>query len=111
MWLLPGRPDHVGGGTAQAEAQEIKKHPGVTNAFIVEGTGKPTEVMPGVAILAKSTWAAFSAKKQLKVEWDESNASKDSWSRSVAQAICNAIFAATGQRVRTLPLELDGYCV
>jgi isoquinoline 1-oxidoreductase beta subunit len=76
----------VGGKVLSANLDEIKKLPGVTNAFIVEGTGKPTEVMPGVAILAKSTWAAFSAKKQLKVEWDETNASKDSWSKSVAQA-------------------------
>jgi isoquinoline 1-oxidoreductase subunit beta len=76
----------VGGKVASANLEEIKKLPGVTNAFIVEGTGKPTEVMPGVAILAKSTWAAFSARQQLKIEWDESNASKDSWSKSVAQA-------------------------
>jgi isoquinoline 1-oxidoreductase subunit beta len=76
----------VGGKVVSANLDEIKKLPGVTNAFIVEGTGKPTEVMPGVAILAKSTWAAFSAKKKLKVEWDESNASKDSWTKAVTQA-------------------------
>ena len=76
----------VGGKVISANLDEIKKLPGVTNAFIVEGTGKPTEVMPGVAILAKSTWQAFSAKKKLKVEWDESNASKDSWTKHVAQA-------------------------
>ena len=76
----------VGGKVVSANLDEIKKLPGVTNAFIVEGTGKPTEVMPGVAILAKSTWAAFSARKKLKVEWDETNASKDSWTGSVAKA-------------------------
>ena len=42
--------------------------------------------MPGVAILANSTWAAMSARKKLKVDWDESTASKDSWSAAVAQA-------------------------
>lgn len=76
----------VGGKVKSANLDEIKKLPGVTDAFIVEGTGKPTEVMPGVAIIATSTWAAFSAKRKLKVEWDESQASKDSWSQSVAKA-------------------------
>lgn len=76
----------VGGKVREANLEEIKKLPGVTNAFIVEGTGKPTEVMPGVAILAKSTYAAISAKRQLKVTWDESAASKDSWSKAVDQA-------------------------
>ncbi len=76
----------VGGKPRSVNLDEIKKLPGVTNAFIVEGTGKPTEVMPGVAILANSTWAAMSARKKLKVDWDESTASKDSWSAAVAQA-------------------------
>lgn len=76
----------VGGKVKSFNVDEIKSLPGVTNAFIVEGTGKPTEVMPGVAIIATSTWAAISAKRRLKIEWDESNASKDSWSQSIAQA-------------------------
>ena len=58
----------VGGKVKEANLEEIKKFPGVTNAFVVEGNGKPTEVMPGVAILANSTWAAFSAKRALKID-------------------------------------------
>jgi isoquinoline 1-oxidoreductase subunit beta len=76
----------VGGKVSEANLDEIKKLPGVTNAFVVEGTGKPTEVMPGVAILANSTWAAISARRQLKVTWDESTASKDSWTSAAAEA-------------------------
>jgi isoquinoline 1-oxidoreductase beta subunit len=76
----------VGGKVKEANLDEIRKLPGVTNAFVVAGTGKPTEVMPGVAILATSTWAAFNARRQLKVTWDESNASKDSWSKAVSEA-------------------------
>lgn len=76
----------VGGKVAEANLEEIKKLPGVTQAFVINGTGKPTEVMPGVAILAKSTWAAFSARNKLQVKWDESAASKDSWAAYVAQA-------------------------
>jgi len=51
----------------------------VVDAFILEGTGNIAEVIPGVAIVANNTWAAFSAKKKLKVVWDETDASKDSW--------------------------------
>jgi isoquinoline 1-oxidoreductase beta subunit len=76
----------VGGKVKSANLDEIKRLPGVTDAFVVESTGKPTEVMPGVAIIAKSTWAALSAKRRLKIEWDESEAAKDSWSHSVARA-------------------------
>ncbi len=76
----------VGGKVRTANLDEIKKMPGVENAFIVEGTGKVNEVMPGVAIIARSTWAAFNAKRALKISWDESNASKDSWSKFVADA-------------------------
>ena len=76
----------VGGKVRTANLDEIKKMPGVENAFLVEGTGKVNEVMPGVAIIARSTWAAFNAKRALKISWDESNASKDSWSKFVADA-------------------------
>jgi isoquinoline 1-oxidoreductase beta subunit len=76
----------VGGTVRSANLDEVSKLPGVTHAFVVTGTGKPTEVMSGVAIVANSTWAAMSARRQLKVDWDESNASKDSWSDAAAQA-------------------------
>ena len=74
-------------GKAQsANLDEIKKLPGVKDAFIVEGTGKPSEMLSGVAIIAKNTWAALSARRKLKITWDESGASKDSWTGYVAQA-------------------------
>jgi isoquinoline 1-oxidoreductase beta subunit len=76
----------VGGKVHEANLDEVRKLPGVKQAFIVNGTGKPTEVMSGVAILATSTWAAMSARRQLKVTWDESTASKDSWTSYVEQA-------------------------
>jgi isoquinoline 1-oxidoreductase beta subunit len=75
-----------GGKVRSANLDEIRKLPGVTQAFIVAGTGKPTEVMSGVAILANSTYAAISAKRKLKVTWDESGAAKDSWTKAAAEA-------------------------
>ena len=66
----------VGGKVASANLDEIRKLPGVVDAFVLEGTNKVSEVMPGVAIVADNTWAAFSAKKKLKITWDETSASK-----------------------------------
>jgi len=68
-----------GGKVARANLDDIKKMPGVKDAFVLEGNGRVSELMPGVAIVATSTWAAIKAKRALKVTWDESAASKDSW--------------------------------
>lgn len=76
----------VGGKIKSANLDEIKKMPGIVDAFTLEGTGTPLEVMPGVAIIAKSTWDAFRAKAALKIEWDESAASKDSLTQAAAKA-------------------------
>jgi isoquinoline 1-oxidoreductase beta subunit len=76
----------VGGRVAEANLDEIKSLPGVYDAFILEGNDEVTELMPGVAILANSTWAAISARRKLKVSWDKSTASSDSWSDAVKKA-------------------------
>jgi isoquinoline 1-oxidoreductase beta subunit len=66
------------GKPVSANLEEIKKLPGVRHAFLVQGTVKPVPVLgfevglePGVAIVADSWWQAQSARKQLKVTWDE----------------------------------------
>lgn len=76
----------VGGHLVSANLDQIKSLKGVKDAFILEGNGKTDELMPGVAIVATSTWAAFKAKRALEIVWDESDASKDSWSAFTAQA-------------------------
>ena len=74
------------GAVKSFNSKEIKNLPGVLDAFSLEGNGNPMELMPGVAIVADSTWAAIAAKRRLKVDWDESKAAKDSWSDARAQA-------------------------
>jgi isoquinoline 1-oxidoreductase beta subunit len=76
----------VGGRVAEANLEEVKALPGVKDAFVLEGNGNVAQVMPGVAIVATSTWGAFSARRQLRVRWDESAASNDSWKQSLARA-------------------------
>ncbi len=61
-----------GGKVIRANLDEIKSLPGVKDAFVLEGTNNVSGLQPGVAIIATSTWAAFSAKQKLQVTWDES---------------------------------------
>ena len=68
----------AGGKVRSFNVDEIKAERGVLDAFALNGTGLSVEVMPGVAIIAKDTWSAFQAKEKLKVDWDLSEASKDS---------------------------------
>ncbi len=75
-----------GGKVVSANLEEIKAMPGIKDAFLVEGSGKPRELLDGVAIVGTSTWAVFSARRKLRVEWDESEASKDNWDEIVAKA-------------------------
>jgi isoquinoline 1-oxidoreductase beta subunit len=75
----------VGGEVKSADLDEIKKMPGVVDAFVLDGTGTQAEVMPGVGS-SRSTWEAFKAKAALNVEWDESTASKDSLTQAAAKA-------------------------
>ncbi len=75
-----------GGSVKSANLDAVKALPGVSDAFILAGNGEVTELLPGVAIIANSTWAAFSARKTLQVEWDESSAAKDDWQAKVKEA-------------------------
>ena len=76
----------VGGKPISFNEAQIKKMPGVKDAFMIEGTGVVMEAMPAVVIIGDSTWAVFNAKNALRVVWDESSASKDSWTKLTAQA-------------------------
>ena len=76
----------IGGKVVSANLDHIKTMPGVKDAFVLEGNGVASDVMPGVAIVADSTWNAFKAKAALQITWDESKASKDSWTKLQADA-------------------------
>ena len=75
-----------GGKVVSANLDQIKSMPGVRDAFIIEGKGNVRELVPGVAIVADSTWNALSARKQLKVVWDEGKVAGESWDAFVTQA-------------------------
>ncbi len=75
-----------GGKVASSNISEITELNGVLTVFVLEGNGIAQELMPGVAIVAENTWAAFEAKRRLKVEWYETDAASDSWQAALAQA-------------------------
>ncbi|NOV29723.1 molybdopterin cofactor-binding domain-containing protein [Methylomonas sp. ZR1] len=75
-----------GGKVVSANLDKIKTLPGVKHAFIVEGGTSLKGLLPGVAIVADSTWAAFTARKQLEVVWDEGPAAAQSWAGFSAKA-------------------------
>jgi isoquinoline 1-oxidoreductase subunit beta len=87
----------VGGKVIRANVDEIKKMAGVTDAFIVEGNGNYKELSSGVAIVGTNTWSVFQAKSKLKISWDETDASKDSWSNLVTRA--NQVRHAQGEEL------------
>lgn len=85
------------GRVVGANLDHIKSLPGIVDAFIVEGNDDVTELLDGVAIVARSTWQAFKAKQQLEVDWDTSKASKDDDQEIFARA----------QAVAAAPWPLD----
>jgi isoquinoline 1-oxidoreductase beta subunit len=67
-----------GGKVVSSNIDEIKKLPGVKNAFVVTRPDITDTVLPGdpglengIAILAETWWHAQSARKKLQVNWDE----------------------------------------
>ncbi|MDP2393288.1 MAG: molybdopterin-dependent oxidoreductase [Methylococcaceae bacterium] len=75
-----------GSKVISANLDKIKSLPGVKHAFVIEGGADLKGLLPGVAIVADSTWSAFSARKQLEVIWDEGQAATQSWSGFSAKA-------------------------
>ncbi|HET6982487.1 MAG TPA: molybdopterin cofactor-binding domain-containing protein [Myxococcaceae bacterium] len=75
-----------GGKVKSANLEEIRRMPGVRKAFVVEGSTTQNEFLSGVAIVADSWWQAQTARKALKVTWDEGETAKQGTSVFDAQA-------------------------
>jgi len=87
-----------GGKAVSANLDEIKKLQGVRHAFIVAapapaaggrgggGFGGPAGPASGVAIVADNWWLAQSARRSLKVTWDEGPVATQSSTGYAAQA-------------------------
>ncbi len=59
------------GKALSANIDEVKATPGVQQVFLVEGNDQVGGLSSGVAIVADSWWAARTARRKLRVVWDE----------------------------------------
>jgi isoquinoline 1-oxidoreductase subunit beta len=91
-----------GGKVKSANLDAIKKEPGVTHAFVVEGGTALTGLLGGVAIVGTNWWMVQQARKKLIVTWDEGPTATQS----------SAGFAAKAAELSILPphrsLRKDG---
>jgi isoquinoline 1-oxidoreductase beta subunit len=72
-----------GGTVVSANVDEVRKRPGVRDAFVLDGIEGLT---PGVAIVADSTWNAFSAGEALSVQWNAGPVATQSSAEMARQA-------------------------
>jgi isoquinoline 1-oxidoreductase beta subunit len=85
-----------GGTVVSANLDAVKARPGVRDAFVLDGIdGLPS----GVAIVADSTWTAFSATNALQVQWNEGAAV----SQNSVEMAKQAEILATAAPVPALP--------
>lgn len=74
--LLPGmlyatyeKAPVVAAKVASADLAAARTFKGVRNAFIVEGTSNVDGLLPGVAVVADTWWAAMKGRQRLNIKW------------------------------------------
>jgi len=101
-----------GGKVVSANIDEIKKMPGIVNAFVIERPDITDTVIPGdpglengIAIIADTWWQAQQARKKLVVKWDEGSRATHT---SVAYAAkAEELSKATPQRTLRSDGDID----
>ena len=61
---------YYGGKVKSVDDSAALKIAGVEQVIKLDAAENPTMMVPGVAVIAKNTWAAFKGRKALKIEWE-----------------------------------------
>jgi len=88
------------GRVASVDDAAALKVPGVRQVVRMAGHENPTFLMPGVAVVADSTWAAFKGRDALQVRWDEGPFAAET--SETLRAQCTTLAAAPGTTVRAV---------
>ena len=81
LYAVVARPDVYLGKVVSVDSSAAMKVPGVLKIVQIEPSAPPANFNPlgGVAVVAKSTWAALKGREALKIVWDDGpNASYES---------------------------------
>ena len=81
LYAVVARPDVYLGKVVSVDSSAAMKVPGVVKVVQIEPSAPPANFNPlgGVAVVAKSTWAALKGREALKIVWDDGpNASYES---------------------------------
>jgi isoquinoline 1-oxidoreductase beta subunit len=73
LYAVVARPPVYGGTVASYDDGDALKVPGVVGVVAIDGSPAPPEFNPlgGVAVVARSTWAAMQGRKALQIGWDD----------------------------------------
>lgn len=75
-----------GARARRVDAAKALAMPGVQRVVEIAGLPNPTHLMPGVAVVADSTWAALKARDALAIEWEPGRFATESTASLRAQA-------------------------